>query len=79
VAAGFRSLSGSAATFGHAELLNDLSKLANDNRIDHILTNSPRITAASVARLDGQGGGLWASDHAGLLSRLNIPGGKKKK
>jgi endonuclease/exonuclease/phosphatase family metal-dependent hydrolase len=86
VAAGFRSLSGSAATFGHTtgapafqDVLNDLSKLANDNRIDHILTNSPSITAASVARLDGQGGGLWASDHAGLLSRLKIPGGKKKK
>jgi hypothetical protein len=47
--------------------------------IDHILTNSPSITAASVARLDGQGGGLWASDHAGLLSRLKIPGGKRKK
>jgi endonuclease/exonuclease/phosphatase family metal-dependent hydrolase len=78
-AGGFRSLSGPGLTGGHGELLNDLSNLLTDGRIDHILTNSPAITLASSVVLDGVGGGLWASDHGGVLSRLNIPGGKKKK
>ncbi len=52
---------------------------SDDSRIDHILTNSPSITLGSSVVLDGIGGGLWASDHGGVLSRLNVPGGKKKK
>jgi hypothetical protein len=78
-AAGFRSLTGLAPTGGHGELLSDLSNLLNDGRIDHILTNSPSISMASSVVLDGIGGGLWASDHGGVLSRLKVPGGKKKK
>jgi endonuclease/exonuclease/phosphatase family metal-dependent hydrolase len=78
-AAGFRSLTGPAPTGGHGELLNDLSNLLTDGRIDHILTNSAAITMRSSLVLDGQGGGLWASDHGGVLSRLSVPGGKKKK
>jgi endonuclease/exonuclease/phosphatase family metal-dependent hydrolase len=89
VAAGFRSLTGPAPTFGHGELLNDLGNLIDNDvvpadplddpvRIDHILTNSSSIGLASSVRLDPLGGGLWASDHAGLLSRLRVPGGKKK-
>jgi len=77
-AAGFRSVSGPGLTGGHGELLNDLGNLLTDGRIDHILTNNPAITLASSVVLDGVGGGLWASDHGGVLSRLNIPGGKKK-
>ncbi len=78
-AAGFRSLTGATLTYGHGELLNDLGNLLDNSRIDHILTNSPSITFRTSAVLDGQGGGLWASDHGGVLSRLNVPGGKKKK
>jgi hypothetical protein len=79
LAAGFRALSGPAPTGGHGELLSDLGNLLGDGRIDHILTNSPSITLGSTTVLDGIGGGLWASDHGGVLSRLNVPGGKKKK
>jgi endonuclease/exonuclease/phosphatase family metal-dependent hydrolase len=78
-AAGFRSLTGATLTSGHGELLNDLGNLLDNSRIDHILTNSPAITFTTSAVLDGQGGGLWASDHGGVLSRLLVPGGKKKK
>jgi hypothetical protein len=78
-AAGFRSLTGAALTSGHGELLNDLGNGLDSSRIDHILTNSPAITFTTSAVLDGQGGGLWASDHGGVLSRLTVPGGKKKK
>lgn len=78
-AAGFLSLTGPAPTGGHGELLSDLSNLLTDGRIDHILTNRPSIRMASSVVLDGIGGGLWASDHGGVLSRLKVPGGKKKK
>jgi hypothetical protein len=78
-AAGFLSLSGPGLTGGHGELLSDLSNLLDNGRIDHILTNSPSITMKSSVVLDGIGGGLWASDHGGVLSRLKVPGGKKKK
>jgi endonuclease/exonuclease/phosphatase family metal-dependent hydrolase len=78
-AAGFRSLSGPGLTGGHGELLTDLSNVLDGGRIDHVLTNSPSITLASTTVLDPIGGGLWASDHGGVLSRLRIPGGKKKK
>jgi endonuclease/exonuclease/phosphatase family protein len=77
-AAGFLSLSGPGLTGGHGELLSDLSNLLDDGRIDHILTNGPSVKLASSVVLDGVGGGLWASDHGGVLSRLKIKGGKKK-
>jgi endonuclease/exonuclease/phosphatase family metal-dependent hydrolase len=79
MAAGFRSLTGPALTGGHGELLNDFSNVLDGGRIDHILTNSPTIGFTTSAVLDPQGGGLWASDHGGVLSRLLVPGGKKKK
>ncbi len=79
-AAGFRIVSQpSSTTWGHGELLNDLSDQANERLIDYILTNSPSIRLASSNVLDPVGGGLWASDHRGVLSRLKVPGGKKKK
>jgi endonuclease/exonuclease/phosphatase family metal-dependent hydrolase len=78
-AAGFLSLSGPGLTGGHGELLSDLSNVLDNGRIDHILTNGPSVKLASTVVLDGIGGGLWASDHGGVLSRLKIPGGKKKK
>jgi hypothetical protein len=78
MAAGFRSVAGPQLTSGHGELLNDFSNVLDSSRIDHILTNSPSIGFKSSTVLDGQGGGLWASDHGGVLSRLLVPGGKKK-
>ena len=85
IAAGFRSLSGPGLTGGHTtgaptfqDVLTDLSNVLDNGRIDHILTNSPSITLRSSVVLDPIGGGLWASDHGGVLSRVNIPGGKKK-
>jgi hypothetical protein len=78
-AAGFLPLSGPAPTGGHGELLSDLGNLLGDGRIDHILTNGPSVKLASSVVLDGIGGGLWASDHGGVLSRLVIKGGTKKK
>ncbi|HEX6587151.1 MAG TPA: endonuclease/exonuclease/phosphatase family protein [Solirubrobacterales bacterium] len=77
-AAGFRSLTGPGLTSGHGELLSDLGNVLDNSRIDHILTNDPSITMRSSLVLDPVGGGLWASDHGGVLSRLAIPGGKKK-
>jgi hypothetical protein len=79
LAAGFRSVSGPGATSGHGELLGDLGNVLAESRIDHILTNSPFINLGSSTVLDAIGSGLWASDHGGVLSRLNVPGGKKKK
>jgi hypothetical protein len=79
MAAGYRSLTGAALTGGHGELLNDFSNVLDGGRIDHILTNSPAISFTTSAVLDGQGGGLWASDHGGVLSRLLVPGKAPKK
>jgi endonuclease/exonuclease/phosphatase family metal-dependent hydrolase len=78
-AAGFFPVQVPGFTGGHGELLNDLSNTLDNGRIDHILTNSPSIRLRGGAILDGQIGGLWASDHGGVLSTLNVPGGKKKK
>jgi hypothetical protein len=75
---GFRSLTGPRLTSGHGELLSDLGNVLDNSRIDHILTNNSSITARSFVVLDPVGGGLWGSDHGGVLSRLAIPGGKKK-
>ena len=77
-AAGFRPVQAPGFSGGHGELLSDLSNLLSDGRIDHILTNSPSIRFRSGLVLDPIGGGLWASDHGGVLSRLKVPGGKKK-
>jgi hypothetical protein len=33
----------------------------------------------SSSALTATGGGLWAADHGGVLSRPKVPGGKKKK
>jgi endonuclease/exonuclease/phosphatase family metal-dependent hydrolase len=63
---------------GHGELLNDLSNTLDNGRIDHILANNPSIRFRSGTILDPIGGGLWASDHGGVFSRLKVPGGKKK-
>jgi endonuclease/exonuclease/phosphatase family metal-dependent hydrolase len=78
-AAGFASLTGPAPTDGHAEVLNNPGDNSLTKRIDHILTNSPSIRMKSSLVLNTFANGLWGSDHAGVLSVLNVPGGKKKK
>jgi Endonuclease/Exonuclease/phosphatase family len=77
-AAGLMPIQAPGFSGGHGELLNDLSNTLDNGRIDHILTNDPLIQFRSGLILDSVGGGLWASDHGGVLSRLAIPGGKKK-
>jgi endonuclease/exonuclease/phosphatase family metal-dependent hydrolase len=81
-AAGFRPVQPPGFSGGHGtaqqDVLNDLSNVLDNGRIDHILTNGPSISFRSGTILDGQIAGLWASDHGGVLSRLAIPGGKKK-
>jgi hypothetical protein len=78
-AAGFQSRTGPGLTSGHGELLTDSSNLLDNSRIDHILTNSPRIGLAGSSVFDVFRNGLWASDHGGVESRLNVPGKKKNK
>jgi hypothetical protein len=78
-AAGFFPVQVPGFSGGHGELLNDLSNILDDGRIDHILTNNPRIRLRGGVILDGQIGGLWASDHGGVLSTLKVPGKKKKR
>jgi endonuclease/exonuclease/phosphatase family metal-dependent hydrolase len=78
-AAGFFPVQPPGLTGGHGELLSDLSNTLDNGRIDHILANSPSIRFRGGRILDPIGGGLWASDHGGVLSVLAIPGGKKKK
>jgi endonuclease/exonuclease/phosphatase family metal-dependent hydrolase len=78
-AAGFFPVQVPGFSAGHGELLNDLSNTLDNGRIDHVLTNSPSIRLRGGVILDGQIGGLWASDHGGVLSTLKVPGGKKKK
>jgi endonuclease/exonuclease/phosphatase family metal-dependent hydrolase len=81
-AAGFRPVQPPGFSGGHGtaqqDVLNDLSNVLDNGRIDHILTNSPSISFRSGTILDGQIAGLWASDHGGVFSRLKVPGGKKK-
>jgi endonuclease/exonuclease/phosphatase family metal-dependent hydrolase len=80
-AAGFQPVQPPGFSGGHGtaqqDVLNDLSNLLDNGRIDHILTNSPSIRFRSGTILDGQIAGLWASDHGGVFSRLKVPGGKK--
>jgi hypothetical protein len=78
-AAGFFPVEVPGFSGGHGELLNDLSNTLDNGRIDHILANNPSIALRSGKILDPIGGGLWASDHGGVLSRLKVPGKKKKK
>jgi endonuclease/exonuclease/phosphatase family metal-dependent hydrolase len=75
IAGGYRSLSGPGNTDGHAEILNNPGDNNLTKRIDHILTNSSRITMLSTKVLNKFANGLWGSDHAGVLSVLRV---KKK-
>jgi endonuclease/exonuclease/phosphatase family metal-dependent hydrolase len=83
-AAGFKSLTGPAPTAGlnsatgHTEILNNPGATNLTRRIDHILTNSASINVTHSQLLDRFVNGLWQSDHAGVLSVLKVPGGKKK-
>jgi endonuclease/exonuclease/phosphatase family metal-dependent hydrolase len=83
-AAGFRSLTsptptaGASSATGHTEILTNPGATNLTRRIDHILTNSPSINATRSLLLDRFVSGLWQSDHAGVLSVLKVPGGKKK-
>lgn len=76
-AGGYASLSGPGNTSGHAEILNNPGDNNLTSRIDHILTNSPGVSLRSSRVLNPFANGLWASDHAGVLSVLNVKGGKK--
>ncbi|MFL5906807.1 MAG: hypothetical protein ACJ75Z_04325 [Solirubrobacterales bacterium] len=79
--AGFKPLTGPFNTWGHGEILNKPNDNTFTERIDWIMTNSPLITMRNSIPLNTFASGLWGSDHAGVLSVLNVPqkkGGKKK-
>ncbi|CAN5523999.1 hypothetical protein BH20ACT15_BH20ACT15_06750 [soil metagenome] len=72
---GFFGLSGGGITFGHGELLSDLSNVLDNSRIDHIMANDPRIAIKGRQVVDTYANSLWNSDHGGLFAALKI---KKK-
>ncbi len=78
-AAGYTPVTGSFNTYGHAEILNNPNDNTFTKRIDWIMTNSPSITLRSSRLVNAFANGLWGSDHGGILSVLNVPGGKKGK
>ena len=67
-------LTGPANTDGHAEILNNPNDNTFTKRIDWILTNESEHHDAQLAVLNKFANGLWASDHGGVLSVLNVPG-----
>jgi hypothetical protein len=77
-AAGFSPVSGPGLTHGHQAILNNPNDNTFTKRIDWIMTNSPSIRMRKSFVLNRFANGLWASDHGGVLSVLDIPGGKKK-
>jgi endonuclease/exonuclease/phosphatase family metal-dependent hydrolase len=76
VNSGYTPLQGAFNTYGHGEILNNPNDNSFTKRIDWIMTNSRSITLRSSKLLNTFANGLWQSDHAGVLSVLNIPGKK---
>ena len=81
VAARSRVGSGATATLG--ELLQDPSPASLDRRIDLVLARPGRLGSVTVDRAEVTGGatadrdpatGLWPSDHAGVVVRLQLRG-----
>ena len=68
------SLAEPGDTSGFSELVNDPDTSSIDSRIDHVLARgSVGVTKAKVTGLDADNrtpGGLWPSDHAGVIATL---------
>jgi hypothetical protein len=49
------------------------------HQVDHVLSNDPTIRLIKSLVTTTFAGGLYSSDHGGVVSQLDFPGGKKKK